>query len=285
MEILDQINKQPTYLDNFKITNKRILICVNTLTDLSSFVYGSHIALLSNVAKKRPDLDIIFFTPIRTSIDMARNLAAKQAMQDSCDYLMFIDDDVLVQPDCLFKLLEADKDIVCGHVIIRGYPFNNMMFKRKTIEGKDSLVYFNDLQTQWLHDDIWYTEEEIKDLDKEKLPKRYFPEVQNCDAVGFSCVLIKVDLIRAIEPPYFVTGPHNTEDVYFCMKAQEQLDEVTIAVHTGVECGHLMQPEVVEPRTAAKFREFYREQSELMAPKIAKRDNTYMEKCLTELGK
>ena len=77
----------------------------------------------------------------------------------------------------------------------------------------------------------------------------YFDEIMEeekdgvalCDAVGFSCVLIKMDLIRKMTTPYFLTmaGAH-TEDIYFCVKARKELGgDVSIGVDTRVPTSHL----------------------------------------------
>ena len=233
----------------------KILILVNTLTSVNQWVYFNHIRFIANsikwLAKRRidafnnqigqwsqNDLDNIFedqifwYTTPRSSIDNARNSAAQQAMNLQCDYLMFIDDDVLVPPDTLEKLLFVDKDIVAGHVVIRGNPFNNMFFKFR--EGEQShLDYYNDYP---------------KDVD-------FFP----VDAVGFSCTLIKVSLFKKLYPPFFVTGRLNTEDIYFCMKAKDTFPETSIYVHSKVECSHMLNPIFVDATNKSKLQEFYKE--------------------------
>jgi hypothetical protein len=241
----------------------KVMILVNTLQNVASYVYGNHIGFFVWTTKNRPDIEIIFYTPQRMTIDMARTMAAKQALVDECDYLMFLDDDVLVPPDALDKLIKADKDIVAGLVIIRGYPFNVMAFK--FFEDKDhnrNLTYFNELE---------------KDV-----------ELQECDAVGFSCCLIKTDVYKEMEPPYFVTGPYNTEDVYFCLKAQDMRDDngikPSIFLHTGVQCGHMMPPEAVEWAVRDKMKSYYKEQADMMAAKIPVRDATYLNRSLNALG-
>ena len=50
----------------------------------------------------------------RMLVDMARNEIVQMAVKQNDDYILFVDDDVIVPFDGLEKLLKADKDIVCG---------------------------------------------------------------------------------------------------------------------------------------------------------------------------
>lgn len=225
----------------------KVLVLVNTLTSVNSNVYANHIAFWGQLKKDYPDDDFLLYTPERSSIDRARNVAAKYAMNLGCDYLLFIDDDVLVHPSGFKKLFEAQQDIIAGLVIIRGYPFNVMAFKEtentdergKLVKGLD---FYNDLPL-----------DEGGDL---------ISQVLSCGAVGFSFCLIRVSMLLTLPPPFFVTGTFNTEDIYFCEKYKLQClnDNVPplIALHTGVRCGHILPGEAVEWGTREKFKEFYK---------------------------
>ena len=57
-------------------------------------------------------------------------------MDQEAEYLLFLDDDVLVPMDGLQKLMDCNSDIAAGNVCIRGYPFDYMFFERRRIEGK-----------------------------------------------------------------------------------------------------------------------------------------------------
>ena len=46
-----------------------------------------------------------------------------------------------------------------------------------------------------------------------------------------------------------MTGPLNTEDVYFCLKTRELNPQPEIFLHTGIKCGHLLNPEPIEYET------------------------------------
>jgi hypothetical protein len=83
--------------------------------------------------------------------------------------------------------------------------------------------------------------------------------VIDVDAVGFSCALIKCSLLKKINPPYFVTGPFNTEDIYFCVKAQQLVPDVTIVVDTSVKTFHGVGMEFVGPENREAYKKYVEE--------------------------
>lgn len=221
----------------------KILLCINTLTTIDAQVYSNHFAWAYHLGRESisKGIEIIFYTPWRTSIDRARNNAAKVALEHECDYLMFVDDDMLIQLDTLEKLLAADKDIVMAHTYIRGYPFKPMCFKNTGEPGDIILKHFDDFAN--------YKDEN---------------GLVECTAIGFACVLIKMHLIQKMEPPYFVTTPNSTEDVYFCLRCKMEIDSNTsIFMDTRVPTGHAMDKEFVHERTVENLRKYY----ELFTPK------------------
>lgn len=251
----------------------KIVILVNTLNNVNAFIYANHINFFVKTTKLYPELEYEFFTPYRMSIDTARNNAAKIALETQADYLMFIDDDVLIPNNTLDLLLKADKDIVAGLVVIRGMPFNNMAFK---FDDPNHLVYYNDLPlVRPCNGEEKHIMYDIKCDDCHLTP---LEELVKVDAVGFSCCLIKTDVLKVLEPPYFITGVNHTEDIYFCMKTKELTPEPEIFLHTGIECGHLLNAEPIEWRTRRKMQEFY--------GKVAKKQDhglEYINRCLASI--
>jgi hypothetical protein len=230
----------------------RTLIGINTLTAVDSQVYSNHCQFWFRLAKQFPDDTFALFTPARASIDRMRNISARVALENDYDYLMFIDDDVFVPFDAYKKLRAMNYDIAAGNVVVRGYPFNPMMFKY----NEDKCLSF-------------YTDYKGKDKDG----------ILDVDAVGFSCCLIKVSLLKRVIQPYFVTGPFNTEDVYFCVKAKEAFPQVKMGVHVGVECGHLGYPPIYTPSNVHLFMDLEKPTTPVEEGRQDNREG-YFDKCL-----
>lgn len=219
----------------------KTFIGINVLTSIESIVYSNHIQFFYRLGKHYPNDTFAINTPRRMGIDRMRNQTAKFALENDYDYVMFIDDDVIIPINALEALYKADKDIVAGWTIIRGYPFDNMSFK--------------------------YNPEDKAKLEVVKKMERHSGLI-DVDAVGFSCVLIKTSLLKNTPQPWFVTGPYNTEDVYFCVKARKYNPDCTIAVDTSVETAHLLGPEIIAPWNKEDYK-LYSEKQEPILLKTA----------------
>ncbi len=228
----------------------KIMVGTNTLTQVDQLAYVNHCNLWFRFGRDYPNIDFGFSSPRRASIDRMRNQTAQAALENNFDYLMFIDDDVLVPKNCLTGLLACDSDIAAGHTIIRGYPYDNMFFKYLDPEHEEGLTFNND-------------------------PVLNDKGVIDCAAVGFSLVLIKCDLLRKVPPPYFVTGTKNTEDVYFCIKAKKYNPETTIVVDPKITTAHILGSEVIEPENKEAYKKFFEQQFPSMVKKKHPDENAH----------
>lgn len=241
----------------------KVLVGVNVLTSVDSEIYGSHSNFWYRIGKQFPNDTFIKYHPRRLSIDNMRNTAANFALQNECDYLMFIDDDVDIPPNALKILLAADKDIVMGLTYIRGYPFHPMLFKigfnKSGIQG---LIHYDDFET------------DVNPL----------TGLVECVAVGFSCVLIKCELLKKMHEPYFMTGPFHTEDIYFCVKAKAEFPDTSI--FTSVKCptAHYLDKQAVSPENVVALRAYYEAIGCKPEENSGDRGLEYIEKCVAQFA-
>lgn len=218
----------------------KILVGVNTLTSVDQLVYLSHCQFWTRTVKQYPNDEFMFFAPHRMSIDNMRNASVKVALQNNCDYLLFIDDDVIVEPHTFKSLYECKLDVAMALTFIRGYPFDPMFFKFD--EMKQNLKRF-----------IGY-EKHIGDNG-----------IVTCDAIGCSCVLFKTWLFKEIEEPWFVTCKNCTEDVYFCLQMHDKIKTpFTIGVDTKVPTAHKLGSEYINPASREALLTYY----ETLNPKL-----------------
>ena len=210
----------------------KTVIGINNLIAIDQYAYANHIQFFYRLGKHWKNDEFILCNPRRMTIDRMRNEAAKIALEAEADYLMFIDDDVLVHPQAFDMLQRWDKDIIAGVTHIRGYPFHPMIFN--------------------------FTDEDYK---KNSYVDDYAVKAQpngllKCDAVGFSCVLMKVSLLKKVIPPFFITAHNQTEDVFFCKRAKEQVPDLEIWVDTNCKTAHLLGSELIEPDSVELWKEF-----------------------------
>lgn len=215
-----------------------ITVGTNSLTVTQQPAYSNHNQVWFRLGRNHPNIRFMYSNPPRMSIDRMRNMSAEVMLASEFDYLLFLDDDVLVpvmadgNKDWLDKLLACDADISAGDVLVRGYPFNHMAFRW----DKSRIGLYP-----------------IKNW------KKSDPIIAPVDAVGFSLALIKASLIKKIDKPYFVTGLTNTEDIYFCIKARQADPKCKIVIHREVVCQHLLWPEPIGPENVKQYRKYYEE--------------------------
>ena len=95
-----------------------ILIGINTLTTVEQMAYSNHIQMFFRLGRNTQH-NFILCNPRRMSIDRMRNTCGRMVAENlDIDYLLFIDDDVLVPFDCVDKLIAADADIAAGWTFI-----------------------------------------------------------------------------------------------------------------------------------------------------------------------
>jgi Anp1 len=214
----------------------KIVVGTNTLTEIQYPAYTNHCQFWFRLGRSYPEIDFLISNPSRMSIDRMRNMTAKVALEVNADYILFLDDDVIVNPNYgLKQLLDCNADIAAGKVCIRGYPFDYMSFQNTKSGG---------LQVD------------------SKLPKN---GIVDRDAIGFSFALIKVSLLKRLQEPYFITGLNHTEDIYFCLKARQVDPKCSIRVNCDCECGHILWPEVMVEGTREAYTKYYREINKLTA--------------------
>lgn len=139
------------------------------------------------------------------------------------DYIMFIDSDVIFQPEDLKKLLDMNTNIACGAYLMNGgshYPivekFNNEYFlKNGTFEF----------------------------LSMENLRKKNKPF--NVEYCGMGFMLIKKNVVEKLKYPWFYANKFNfnedvteftSEDVTFCMSLNNVGEKIYI--NPDVRVGH-----------------------------------------------
>ena len=64
-----------------------------------------------------------------------RNALMEDAIKKNCSHILLIDDDVLLPPDALLKLLAHDKDVCVGLYYLRRWPHQPVIFDHTNEEG------------------------------------------------------------------------------------------------------------------------------------------------------
>lgn len=266
MEIPDGIHEH--VLPKIVKPKYRVMLACNTLTHIHINPYADHMVLAYRLGLEYPDIQFYQFFARRTPIDKFRNWVAKTAIELGCYAIVFIDDDMQLPPYTFQKLFQAsiNYDIVAAFNYIRGYPFKIMAFKWDLLHNRKRLINL--------------AECDLPDPLQGVVP---------VDAIGTAVCLIKTSVFRGVPAPWFLTGPHGTEDIYMCLKVKDYNPEIKLGMHTEIITGHMLDPEVISHYTRAshmKYVESFMNAKEIeearsedirlaQIPSIGKRELTY----------
>ena len=143
-----------------------------------------------------------------------RNNITKSALERDVDWLLYLDDDHILQHDTLMRLLAADKDVISAHYVKRQYPFNPIILD---VELPNKAF-------------IW----------KQLHPKEQ--GIITCAAVGAGCLLVKRKVLEALTEPYWTLGQIHPaswgDDLDFCSRVRKAGFEVHVDLDNPI--GHIM---------------------------------------------
>lgn len=166
---------------------------------------------LKKPAKPDGKPDWVTWTAQRQVVHHARNEIVKATLTryPEATHLFFIDDDVCVPPDGLLRLLSHNLPVVTGLYVQRAAPMLPVVYRRDK-EGHHTHI------------------------------TKFCEGLQEVDACGAGCLLIRTDVLRAIEETgerWFDYTGGISEDLSFCSRVKAL--GYPIVLDFDVKCTHL----------------------------------------------
>jgi hypothetical protein len=162
----------------------------------------------------RPD-GTVTIRPHGQSPARNRNLGIEEALKHECTHCFFVDDDVILRPDALLRLLAHDKDLVGGLYLMRNYPHLPILFDESYDDGRCLFSFL-------------------------KPGRKGLVETVN---TGLGCMLIKTDVFRKMERPWVRIGQlekdHWCDDIEFFNRARNEYS-YQVYVDLEVQAGHII---------------------------------------------
>lgn len=165
----------------------------------------------------------------------ARNNIVRVALNKKADYVLMVDNDVILPPDALVNLLDGGKDVVLGYYAHRE---PNKTYDGKTCVGK--------LENERGEVFIGYPLEALYTGDELKALRDKGETKVEVHGGGMGCALLKTSLFKRFTYPWFAWVNYNdeqknvlSEDLYFC--EQLHCGAVPIYTDTRVGCAHIMR--------------------------------------------
>jgi cellulose synthase/poly-beta-1,6-N-acetylglucosamine synthase-like glycosyltransferase len=176
------------------------------------------LAIMSAYMTSKKQIDLSVFTSQGTLIFDQRNSLVRIAVEEKCDYILFIDADMRFPKTTLERLLAHNKDIIGVNATTR------MMPPKPTARN---IQINEDGSVDWL--EVF--------SNKEK-------GIGKVDAIGCGVMLIKTSCLKNIPQPYFyfeqlLNGKLLGEDIYFCIKAKDAGIDTWVDHDLSMEIGHV----------------------------------------------
>lgn len=145
----------------------------------------------------------------------AREKLCEYALATGATHILFIDSDMTPPPNTVTSMIKHDKDIISAKIFKRKYPFQPCFYTKSRIDKNMKTILEGPLEP-------------------EKWPKSGAVEMEG---VGMACTLIKTEILKKMQKPWFFPLPGVGEDLAFCFKARKQ--GFKIYTDFGIDCGHI----------------------------------------------
>lgn len=163
----------------------------------------------------------------------ARNKIAQKALDMGVDYVLMVDNDVVLPKDAIMLFLEAPKSVQLGSYAHRGtdniYRGRTCICKLKDERGK---AYYNyPLDSEYTATEL----QELRNSGKRKVM---------IHGGGMGCAFINTEVFKAIQYPWYDWVNYKTkgmlsEDLYFCEQCKNK--RIPVYTDTRVTCGHILR--------------------------------------------
>jgi cellulose synthase/poly-beta-1,6-N-acetylglucosamine synthase-like glycosyltransferase len=195
----------------------RVAICIPARGQMEVTTAFDLTMMAAYMAGKK-NIDLNVYTSQGTLIFDQRNSLVRTAVEEKCDYILFIDADMRFPKTTLERLLAHKKDIIGVNATTR------MMPPKPTARN---IQINEDGSVDWL--EVF--------SNKEK-------GISKVDAIGCGVMLIKTSCLKNIPQPYFyfeqlLKGKLLGEDIYFCIKAKDAGIDTWVDHDLSMEIGHV----------------------------------------------
>lgn len=206
----------------------KILIAVPTYENIYPDTFKSIFDL------DRADHDVSFEFVRGYDVANARNRICQITLEQGFDYVLMVDNDVVIPKDALTILV----DDLESEGRVKGTAVGYCLRRAKNAENSSNKTTAFRFGSRGYSMDDAYTAKELQDLCEQG---KYKIRLRGS---GLACALVHKSMFTRLKYPWFKwqiydNGAHLSEDLYFCTKMRELA--VPIYVDTRVKCGHMMR--------------------------------------------
>lgn len=199
-------------LSIWKTKPTKLAILVPCREYMYSLFVSSLVELVKTTTMAGIDVHVIYDQS--TILLSQRERLAKQALAMKSDYALWLDSDMMFPSTTAMRLMGHNKDVVCSNYMKRSVPLQTVAYPEKG---------------NW----------------EEWLPLEADQELQEVEGIGMGCVMMKTDVLRNIEPPFFnfeyYDGDWHGEDFYFQEKLRNAGHKILVDMNLSFQVRHVGQ--------------------------------------------
>jgi hypothetical protein len=190
----------------------KLAVLVPCRENMYSLFTASLVELVKTTTMAGIDVHVIYDQS--TILLSQREKLAKQAISMNSDYALWLDSDMLFPSTAALRLLNHKQDIVCSNYMKRSVPLQTVAYPERG---------------NW---ENW-------------LPLEGDQELQEVEGIGMGCMLMKTEVLKNIEPPYFNfeyrDGDWHGEDFYFQQKLRNAGYKILVDMNLSFQVRHIGQ--------------------------------------------
>lgn len=216
----------------------KVAIAIPNESQIQTEAYDNHLVSAMRLGgmqerwryeQRNPRYEFSWFTAGRMLTQMAREKLMEVALAAGMDFIVMYDDDMMLPPDMVIKLIEdmeqhPEIDVLAPLAFMRSAPHYAVMYTVK--EGFDPIRREEYFINHW-----------VVNYPKNKLVE--------CDAVGFGAVIIRMSMVKKMTKPFFMSTSPTGEDILFCVNAKKQA-KARVFMDTRIKLGHLGDPILID---------------------------------------
>lgn len=220
------INQTP--VTDFKADpgQKKILIGVPAYEGIVYEAQQAFFTMMYWCGKNMPDYTFAVNITYKREQFRARNNITDAAIANEFDYILMLDDDMIVPPDLVQRLIDHDKDVIGALYFQRGGQYKPVLMNRPDPAPGMHTAHFVLPQDPRINENRG---------------------LHQFDVIGGGCMLFKTHVFNKILQPYFETERNLGTDISICGRLKDAGFEIW--ADTSIELGHVGEKKIITSRT------------------------------------
>lgn len=222
------INETPITAPKPVVKKKKILVGIPSWDGVVAEAQKGVFGMAYYCGRHMPEYDLAILPITKKEQFRARNNIMDAAIANDFDYVLMLDDDMVIPHNLLHRLIAHEKDVTGALYYQRGGQYHPVIMRRIHQERGQHGAHF------------------ISQVDPMITTNRGLHQV---DVIGGGCMLFKTEVFKKIIQPYFATESGLGTDLAICGRLRDA--GVEIWCDTSIELGHVGDKKIITSRSVS----------------------------------